>query len=47
MATAAVSALGRELHAGRMCSGGFLVEDIKGRQAHIKDFFLAKIDYAR
>jgi hypothetical protein len=47
MATAAVSALGGELYAGRMCSGDFLVEDIEGRQAHIKDFFLAEIDCAR
>jgi hypothetical protein len=37
--------LGGELYAGRMCSGVFLVEDIKGRQADVENFFLAERDY--
>ena len=32
----------RELHAGLRCSGVFLVEDIKGRQADVGNFLLAK-----
>jgi hypothetical protein len=28
-----------------MCSGVFLVEDIKGRQADVENFFLAERDY--
>ena len=35
----------RELYAGRMCSGVFLVENIEGPQADVEDFFLAKGDY--
>jgi hypothetical protein len=44
-ATAVAITLGSELYAGRMCSGVFLVEDIKGRQADVENFFLAESDY--
>jgi 5-carboxymethyl-2-hydroxymuconate isomerase len=44
-ATAVATTLAGELHAGRMCSGVFLVEDIKGRQADVENFFLAESDY--
>jgi hypothetical protein len=33
-----------KLQAGTMCSGVFIVEDIKSRQADVRDFFLAKGD---
>jgi hypothetical protein len=44
-ATAVATTLAGELYAGRMCSGVFLVEDIKGRQADVENFFLAESDY--
>ena len=43
-ATAVATTLGGELYAGRMCSAVFLVEDIKGRQADVENFFLAESD---
>src|ERR1700732_1676622 len=41
-ASAASAASARELHADLRCSGVFLVEDIKGRQADVGNFLLAK-----